>query len=321
MQAPQRKLKPAVLAEAAEWFALLASGSVSKAEQEQWQAWLAAQPEHRAAWQRVELFTDKFSQLPATAALAALTTPDLQRRQTLKNLAMLCGVGLLGWQSWRNGYWQAWTADYRTEVGEISTINLADGTTLSLDTASAVNVDFSDNLRRLQLVQGEVYIATAADKSGGHRPLVVDCSQGRVQALGTRFSVREHSDACHAAVYQGAIRIQPASVGAMPQTLTAGQSTDFRSTHIDQPKPLAISQPAWSQGMLLADNMPLSEFVLQLSRYRHGLITCAPDIANLRIVGAFPLQDPDRILAALQATLPIQVSTRTAWWVRIEGRG
>jgi len=320
LQQNHRNLNPAVLAEAAEWFALLASGAVSKSDHEQWQAWLAARPEHRAAWERVELFTDKFSHLPAKASLAALTTPDLQRRQTLKTLALVCGVGLLGWQSWRNGYWQDWTADYRTEVGEIKTISLADGSTLTLDTASALNVDFSHDVRRLQLVRGEVYIETAADKGKTPRPFVVDCSQGRVQALGTRFSVREQTNACHAAIYQGAIRIQPANNAVMPQTLKAGQATDFNRVYIDLPKPLETSLPAWSQGFLLADNMPLSEFVLQLSRYRHGLITCDPDIAKLRIVGSFPLNDPDRILMALQETLPVKITTRTPWWVRIERR-
>lgn len=183
-----------------------------------------------------------------------------------------------------------------------------------------LTVDFSHDLRRLQLLRGEVYIETAPDKGKTHRPFVVDCSQGRVQALGTRFSVREQTNVCHAAVYQGAIRIQPASTGAMPHTLKASLAADFNRVHVDVPKPLETNQPAWSQGFLLADNLPLSEFVLQLGRYRHGLITCDPDIAKLRIVGSFPLNDPDRILMALQETLPVKVTTRTAWWVRIERR-
>ncbi|MEQ1635896.1 MAG: FecR domain-containing protein [Methylococcales bacterium] len=315
-----RDINPSVLAEAAEWFALLGAASTSPKDHEQWQAWLAAKPEHRAAWQRVEFFTHKFNSLPAQTSLSALNSPDLQRRQALKTLAVFCAVGLSSWQVWRQGYWQEWTADYRSGVGEIQTFTLADGSLITLDTDSAIDVDFTQNLRRLRLVRGEVYIETAPDTSSVHRPFVVDCAAGRVRAIGTRFSVREQATDCHAAVYQGAINIQPAANPALSQTLKAGQAANFTRQQIAIIKKIEAHQPAWSQGVLLADNLPLSEFVIQLNRYRHGYITCAPDIAHLRIVGAFPLNDQERILAVLQETLPISVSKQTPWWVRIERR-
>lgn len=320
LQKNSRDINPAVLAEAAEWFALLGAESTSPKDHEQWQKWLAAKPEHQAAWQRVEFFTHKFNSLPAQSALSALNSPDLQRRQALKALAVFLAVGVSGWQVWRQGYWQEWTADYRSGVGEIQTFTLADGSTVTLDTASAIDVDFSPHLRRLRLVRGEVYIETAPDHSSTHRPFVVDCAAGRVRALGTRFSVREQPTDCHAAVYQGAINIQPADNIAVSQTLKAGQAANFNRQRIDMVIKLEAHQPAWSQGLLLADNLPLSEFVIQLNRYRHGYITCAPDIAHLRIVGAFPLNDQERILAVLQETLPIRMSKQTPFWVRIERR-
>ncbi len=73
------KINPAVLAQAAEWFAVLGSGTASSAEQQQWQTWLEAHPDHRAAWTRVEFFTSKFDHLPTHAASAALNQPDLER--------------------------------------------------------------------------------------------------------------------------------------------------------------------------------------------------------------------------------------------------
>lgn len=314
------EINPAVLAEAAEWFAVLGSESISPKDHERWQAWLAAKPEHRAAWQRVEFFTHKFNGLPAQATLSTLNAPDLNRRRALKTLAIFCAVGAGGWQVWRQGSWQAWTADYRSGVGEIQTFTLADGSVVTLDTASAIDVDFSPSLRRITLVRGEVYIETAPDQKPLHRPFVVDCAAGRVQALGTRFSVREQASDCHATVYQGAIHIQPADNAAGSQTLKAGQSATFTRQQISIIEKIAAQQPAWSQGLLLADNLPLSEFVIQLNRYRQGYITCAPDIAHLRIVGAFPLRDQERILAVLQETLPVRVSKRSPWWVRIERR-
>lgn len=70
--------------------------------------------------------------------------------------------------------------------------------------------------------------------------------------------------------------------------------------------------------MLLADNQRLEDFLTELSRYRHGYLGCDPRIADLRVVGAFPLADTERVLDALAATLPVRIERRMAWWVSLE---
>lgn len=311
------EIHPGILAEAAEWFAVLGSGAVSKAEMEQWQAWLQAHPDHQAAWSKVEFFTHKFQHLPAHAASAALNQPDLYRRRTLKTLAVFGAIGFTSWQISRGRYLQAWSADYQTALGAGKTIILADGSKVTLDTASAFNVDFTTELRRLQLVSGEIYIETAADNAGMHRPFVVDSREGRVRALGTRFSVRQLPGNSQVSVFADAVEIQPGKPGSNKLILHAGQATDFNSERIDAVADINVERPAWSQGLLLADNLPLSEFLLQLNRYRHGYVTCDPQIAGLRIVGSFPLNDTDRVLAMLAETLPVKISNPLPLWVKV----
>ena len=55
-------------------------------------------------------------------------------------------------------------------------------------------------------------------------------------------------------------------------------------------------------------------------RYRPGLIVCHPAIADLRLSGVFPVADTDKVLAALANSLPVQVRTRTRFWVTVEPR-
>lgn len=320
LQRKRPDIQPGVLAEAAEWFALLGSGTVSQNDVNQWQAWLESHPDHRAAWSRVEFFSQKFKDLPPQAASLALNSPALSRRRALKTLAVLSALGVFGFELWRIGDWPAWTADYRTGIGGMRTVVLADGSRIMLDAASAVDVDYSPAQRRLRLLAGEIYIETAADAEGLRRPFVVDSSEGRVRALGTRFSVRQLSGATRTAVYAGAVVITPAAPNTRLQTLTAGQQTRFTDERIETPQTAALQQPPWTQGFLLVDNRPLGEFVVELNRYRQGYVTCAPEIADLRLVGAFPLGDTDRILAELEKTLPVRVSAVTPWWVRIVGR-
>ncbi|AEG01119.1 FecR domain-containing protein [Methylomonas methanica] len=315
---PERPdIHPGILAQAAEWFAVLGSGAVSNSETAQWQAWLQAHPDHQAAWARVEYFSGKFQHLPVHAASAALNQPDLYRRRTLKALAVFGAIGFTSWQLARGRYLQAWSADYQTALGSSRTVILADGSKVSLDTDSALNVEFTGELRRLQLVSGEIYIETAPDNSGMHRPFVVDSQEGRVGALGTRFSVRQLSGNSQVSVFADAVEIEPGKPGSNKRVLHAGQSTGFTQERIDPAAAVNEDRPAWTQGFLLADNMPLSEFLLQLNRYRHGYVTCDPRIAGLRIVGSFPLSDTDRVLTMLAETLPVKISSPMPLWVKV----
>lgn len=316
----RQKIHPRLVAEAAEWFMILSSGNVHPDETAQWQAWLSSHPDHQMAWARVEFFTDKFKSLPPQAAYAAseaLNAPNLYRRRMVLSMALFGFAGLTGWQLSRGRYWQEWSADQHTALGESKTITLADGSTVILDSGSAINVDFSVNLRKLQLIKGEIYIETAHDAVGRHRPFVVDTLEGRVRALGTRFSVSQYQNITQVTVFQDAVEIQSADTNSLNQTLHAGQEIRFASNHIEPIRQHSNNKPAWTQGLIVADDLPLSEFLLQLSRYRHGYITCAPEIADLRIIGSFPLKDTDKILAFLESNLPVKLSNPLPFWVKV----
>ena len=75
---------------------------------------------------------------------------------------------------------------------------------------------------------------------------------------------------------------------------------------------------AWTRGELVADGQPLARFAAELARYRRGFVTCTPEVAQLPLVGVFPLADTDRILRALEATLPVRVRRVLPGWVRLE---
>jgi transmembrane sensor len=76
----------------------------------------------------------------------------------------------------------------------------------------------------------------------------------------------------------------------------------------------------WTQGQLIVEEMPLAEFLAELGRYRKGWLRCQPEVARLLISGAFQLDRTEQILAALPATLPVQVEYRTRYWVTVSAR-
>lgn len=318
----------AVLQAAAQWFAVLRSGGPSAQERQHWQAWLDASPAHREAWRRVEAIDARFQAMPSQpAARQALLQPSprgLRRRQVAKAALALAGVAVGSQAVLRlpgtRGYWAALGAQHRTGVGETRRTLLADGSGLWLNTASAADVEHSPGLRRIVLRTGEILVQSAPD--GQHpeapRPLVVDVPQARLRALGTRFSVRLHDDGtAELAVYEGAVRVEPAAGGAETTVRAGWQVRIGEEGAAGTPLAAEEKRAAWSRGMLVADGMRLDDFVRELARYRHGYLGCAPEVAHLRLVGVYPLADTDRVLAALQASLPVSVQRTLPWWVSV----
>ena len=310
------------LQQAAEWFAVLQAESASDADRRGWQRWLATGPPQQAAWNRVESIAGDLAGLaglPARHALDACSPPARRRRDALRALGILPVAGLACWMGARHLPLRSWMAAHRTDTGEQQTFVLADGSRVWLNTASSADVDYSDTLRRIVLHRGEVVISSGHDDVQPARPLVVDVPQGRIKALGTRFAVRHEAETVRVAVFEGAVEIQPESGGAL-HTLRAGEQAWLRRDGVEVP----LSEPRygadWLRGTLVADGMRLGDFIAELGRYRAGYLACAPEVADLRIVGAYPLADTDRVLAALQATLPVRVRQTLPWWTVVEAK-
>ena len=314
----QAPIDPQALDEAAHWLMCLSEGGASEADRDAWAAWRTSSAERERAWQRAELLLGKLDGLPPVLAMSALDRPaDPGRRAAIARLALMLAAVPAAWAGWKVSDEQAWMADYRSAVGECRELTLADGTRVLLNTDSAIDVRFDAQQRFIQLLRGEILVHTAADRQQPPRPLRVGTREGRMQALGTRFCVRELAGRTYLAVLEGAIRVEPASArpGAV-QIVQAGQKTDF-DTHASRPlQAVDASIGAWTQGMLLADRMRLDDFAAELARYRRGVIRCDPQIADLRVSGAFMLNDTQRTLNMLAATYPLAVKVHmNGYWV------
>lgn len=320
---------PAVANAASEWLTLLLSGDVTDEQRSLWQAWRRADVEHERAWQHVEAMTGQLRTLhPAAAYLsltqsrtrpAAATAPRAgRRRRALGTLMLLIASGLVTRQVVRSGSWQWLTASHRTGTGEQRELDLPDGTTVRLNTGSALDVSFDDRQRTLHLVTGEIWVQTGRAAPAAP-PLVVETRDGRVRALGTRFGVHQTDSAGTAlTVQEGAVGITPASNPGAARVLVAGRRLAFTATSIGDDQPAGDADPAWLRGLIVADNLPLEDFLADLGRYRPGRLTCDPAVARERLSGVFPVRDSDSILRTLPTVLPVQVTQRTRYWVVVE---
>ncbi|MBC3384175.1 FecR domain-containing protein [Pseudomonas sp. SWRI179] len=313
-------LDPKVLEEAAEWLMRLSERDLSDSERAEWECWRASSPERGRAWSRAQVLQGKLGGLPRSLAMSALDRPSSpERRTALGKLALLLAVVPAGWGSWKLAQSQQWSADYRTAVGERRELTLADGSHITLNTDTAIDVLFDTQQRLIQVREGEILVQTAPDASPQARPFLVSTREGRMQALGTRFTVRQLPSTTHLAVLEGAVRIELADARqAAPLVVNAGQRTDFSAQAFGPLSPADRNVGAWAQGMLMADKMRLADFVAELTRYRRGFVRCDPAIAELRVSGAFPISDTQRTLNMLAQTYPILVSGHlSGYWVTL----
>lgn len=314
-----------ILDEAADWLVRWHDQGMTEAEHADFERWRARSAAHRQAWSRAELLMGRLGDLPRDWAMPVLDRTVRHarpsRRQVVAKLAALLAVAPAAWLGWQVAGEQGWTADVRTATGEQRRLTLADGSRLLLDTDTAVDIVFDSSQRTLYLRKGAISIETAPDDNGLQRAFSVHTALGRLRALGTRFTVRRSEDAVHLAVTEGAVEVTLRGAAAAHSVVQAGQQTVLTEQGVAALEPVSAQQQAWVQGMLMADALPLADVCAALSRYRSGILHCAPEVAQLRVSGAYPLTDTDRALAMLQATYPIQARQRLrGHWVTLLAR-
>jgi transmembrane sensor len=119
-------------------------------------------------------------------------------RRTVLGTASALAATLIGALFWRRS-----GTVYRTELGEIRHVPLADGSSATINSDSEVKVRLADNRREVRLASGEAWFRVMKDPM---RPFVVEAGQVVVQAVGTAFSVRRRENGADVLVTEGSSR-------------------------------------------------------------------------------------------------------------------
>ncbi|PKD39307.1 iron dicitrate transport regulator FecR [Methylomonas sp. Kb3] len=294
------------------WLALRESPFYDSEQEKLWLAWLAASRENREAWQQTQLFFRRVETLhPAQVR-------RIERSVQKAGRAVAAGAGLwrwpiaaclmlavcLGW-AFNAGYF----ADFRTSTGEQRRIQLSDGSTVILNTASSLSVDFSEQQRVIRLHGGEAYFKVAADAA---RPFEVVAGGGRVRALGTAFDVKQWQGDLAVTVYEHSVRVAFAD-GATIERLPEGQRVASLDGKSGTPEQTNLRQAAaWQERRLVFKEKPLQQVIDDLNRYRPGKIVIAdPDLAAHLVTGVFNANDPEAALTVIETTLAVSETRLT----------
>jgi len=199
----------------------------------------------------------------------------------------------------------ATTRTFLTDIGEVRTETLDDGTVMTLNTDSRVEVTISDNTRDIHLTQGESYFDVSYD---AERPFNVMVDNTRVSALATSFSVRKAPEGVDVTVKSGRVLANPKveQSGAVARALeTLKLSRSDRPDHgmllsegekatmssgqvLPVPGVNVADELAWKQGMLVFHNKRLSYVAEQFNRYNPQKLRIeGPQVGEILVTGAY----------------------------------
>ncbi|MGE8061061.1 FecR family protein [Pseudomonas sp. NPDC089547] len=294
------------LDQALEWCVRLQDAGVTRAEQAAFTRWLEADPSHSVAWQRAQQVW-RVSGVAGNAHVAA-SSAQRQRRPRRFSLglasaaAVLLAVSVLVLSPAR------W-ADYRTEVAQVRSWTLDDGSVVQLAPQSALDVRYSAGERRLVLHKGEAWFKVAPNPT---RPFVVEAAGGDVRALGTAFDVQVLEDGANVTVTEHSVRVSRAGQQA---EAGEGQALHYGAQGIGALRRVDPGQQlAWREQRLVFSDEPLTQVLQRLQPYsRAHLLLTDSSLAQLRVTAAVQAREVDAALQSLQVILPIRVTTVGPW--------
>ena len=320
----KRRIDP-VTEQAIDWMVKLRAGTPDARLQERFNAWLLMDRAHRQAWDTLqERLGDTFKpfrtldqRLPGQAGEArqVLLKPQASRRDALRVIA---GLGLLGGGlllGSKTQLGESLLADLHTARGQRQNFNLADGSRLSLNAESAVDLRFNDRQRLVILRRGELVIDVAPD---ANRPLIVRTAEGEMRALGTRFLVAQEADASRLVVLQHSVEAR--LFDGTTRVVKEGQAALLSTRNITLASDDERARAEWLNGRLNVLDESLEQVIDALRPYHRGFLRVAPEVRDLRVQGVFPLDAPDRTLDALAETLPIRINRYSPWLTMISKR-
>jgi transmembrane sensor len=307
-----------IRARAAWWVAELHGPDRDAALEARVRRWIAQDPRHAAAFELATEAWQRSGNLPGhlpkgpPGSIAGRARTSLSRR-SLAGAAILCVAFIAAIYLLRDDTLTTGPAEQRT-------VELSDGTQVSLNANSRVIVQYDDRVRKVTLARGEALFNVTKHQP---RPFVVVIGDRKVIALGTSFEVRREEptgSAFAVTLVEGRVAIEPISwPDVLPpdpvaglKLLNPGQRLTFSGDapgKVDSPSVDKVT--AWRRGQLIFDDTSLSEAAAEFNRYGSNKIIIDSTAAGaLRVGGVFRIGDTHSFAQAMANAYQLRIIDR-----------
>ncbi|USJ27521.1 FecR family protein [Ensifer adhaerens] len=310
----------AVMDAALNWFFLLQGEPDNREITAKFEEWRSADPTHdstfkevAAAWALPEtdevarIFDQRLGRRDASlpATVVAFRRPKRTHVHWLGAMAatVLVTIGIQQYPSLSI----QWQADYATAAGVQREVTLPDGSTVVLNTDTAIALGFEGNTRSVRLLKGEAYFDVVHDPS---RPFEVVAAFSEVEVKGTAFSVRRDDDEDAIFLERGHVEVRSLADPRDRADLEPGQAITATATAISAVQPMDGSVTfAWLKGQIVFENEPFSAVLGELARYYgHSVVSSWSGFDDVAVNGRYRLDDPERAIRSLATTVGATVT-------------
>lgn len=340
---PNKALARRIRVQAILWVTELHGPGRNAALEEKVRRWIAEDPRHAAAFESATEVWQESGDLPAHIPQATL---DAARRRPGSRLmgpaiaaaAVLCGLLIATVFYLRS-------PALVTGAGEQRTIELSDGTQVTLNANSRLRLQYDARTRKVTLARGEAFFHVAKQAL---RPFVVIAGNRKVIAVGTSFLIRREDpegSAFAVTLIAGRVAVEPIAgpnvlptenpliVGSVvaPAPAPAGVASagsgagnvpglrllsrgerlryaDDTEGTLDSPSIDKVT--AWQRGLLIFDDATLADAAAEFNRYGATKITVAGAAGSLRVGGVYRIGDASSFAQAMAMAYHLHIDHR-----------
>ena len=323
--------------QARRWFVRLESGDLTAVEEEQFRQWLDKSPAHHRAFLNVDDFCQGLTGLEQLTALDTYTDKQVAGKidrgrpsiwfrlfgDSLRVRWQTVGIAVASLIALAIGLSlylkpDIATIDYATKVAEIQELPLEDGSNISLGARSQISIQYSENERKVLLLNGEAFFSVVPDAD---RPFVVQVDDAKIRVVGTRFNVRTSTGQLDVSVAEGVVKVTKPGPSLIPlwgewrprerELVAAQQVVVERKQYGEISEIISVDSThpgSWRSGQLVYRNAQLREMIEDARRYTDQEILFADNrLGDLTLTVSFRAEQIDNMLNALPELLPVSV--------------
>ncbi len=301
---------------AAYWLNEKRSGDMSAHDARAFEVWLDRDPANRAAYEELERLWGLFGAVGDDPEIMAqhehdARTFDRPARARWAGVAAASAVltALSGWAIASSGvldelglFAPPAPQEFRTSVGQRTTVTLPDKSVVTLDTDTVLRMHEFRRDRRIELERGRAYFKVAKDRD---RPFIVSAGGKTVRATGTAFDVRVDPTQMQVTLVEGRVRVEEKRAKGKDQQgadmragwrLVIGADQHWRVAPVDLDK-----ETSWHDGRLTFFREPLAQAASEMNRYSEKKIVFRDGrIPDKVVVGVFRAGDVEGFAKAME---------------------
>jgi transmembrane sensor len=319
----ERKTSSRIDDAAAAWAARVDRGHLTAAEQASFEAWQANDRRCLGAYARAQAVLASMDRAQALGKDYAFSHPQARtagsaatalRPRRSWRAAVALAAGVVSLALWWPPSWFA-EPPVTTVKGELRQMPLPDGSSVTLNTATAIQTRFDARLRTVELVRGEALFDVAKDPQ---RPFQVQAGELTIKAIGTSFTVRRMpGQAVQVAVREGVVDILHPSaarplraVHNQVVTLSAESGAARRVLVKRSVTALQVERTLlWREGLVAFEGSTLAQAAMEFERYSDvRVIVVEPELAGQSITGLFAVNNPAGFARAAASAVGARVT-------------